>query len=227
MYRIRYSCQDALPIYRRLRPHCVDSDSSHMRFRDQRAPDAAPANQFTIVEFHGNPLPCLSLPFAAECMFRDLAARRINGSGTPDPTYGIGGFSLIPKSEGSLAVSPAGALVVLTTRPQPFAFPVFGVVALRPDGQRDPAFEQRALAALNCGPQFAAGSNPVGVTRWNSGKLLVAMGVTATLDLSAPRTLCVSRLNEDCSLDTSFATNGHLIFQTASLVNPFSVQDSR
>ena len=188
-------------------------------FQDALLVAAAPANQFTVVETHGDPCAAPA-PVCGVLTFRDVFARRINGNGTADPTYGTGGATLIPSSDGSLAISPASALIVLTMRPT-LGLPVFGVAALQPNGQRDPALEQRALDALNCGPQFAAGSNPVGVTRWNGGKLLVAMGVAASLDLSAPRTLCVSRLNEDGSLDTSFASNGHLIFQTASLNDHF------
>ena len=150
-----------------------------------------------------------------------MFSRRINGDGSVDASYGTGGATLIPSSEGSLAISPSGALIVLTIRPQLAAPSIFDVAALRPDGQRDTAFEQLALAALNCGSQFMPGSRPVGVTRWSGGKLLVAMGVAESQSLGSPRTLCVSRLNEDGSLDTSFATNGHLIFQTASLVNHF------
>ena len=188
-------------------------------FQDAMVVTPVPANQFIVVEAHGD--PCAGpAPLCPTLAFRDVFARRINSNGTADPTYGTGGATLIPSSQGSMAVSPVGALSVLTQRPAAAVY-MFGVAALLADGQRDPAFEQRALDALNCGPQFAAGSNPVGVTRWSGGKLLVAMGVAASPDLSAPRTLCVSRLNEDGSLDTSFATSGHLIFQTASLIDHF------
>jgi uncharacterized delta-60 repeat protein len=182
---------------------------------------AAPANRFTVIELHGNDCGPGSLFFCAVRSFKDVFSRRINDDGSVDASYGSGGATLIPFNEGSLAISPSGALAVLTMPPQLAGPSIFGVAALRPDGQRDTAFEQLALAALNCGSQFMPGSFPVGVTRWSGGKLLVAMGVTESQSLGSPRTLCVSRLNEDGSLDTSFATNGHLIFQTASLVNDF------
>jgi uncharacterized delta-60 repeat protein len=189
-------------------------------FQDVMALASAPPSRFTVVEFHGN--PCVGAPiFCNVNTFKDMFARRINGDGSVDASYGTGGAALIPSSEGSLAITPSGAVIVLTMRAQIVAAPIFGVAALRPDGQRDPAYEQNALDALNCGPQFTPGSVPVGVTRLIGGKLLVAMGVTPLASMTPNRTLCVTRLNEDGSLDTAFATNGHLLFQSASLVNHF------
>ena len=190
-------------------------------FQDALLVAAAPANQFTVVETHGN--PCAASPpfFCPEIIFKDVFARRIDGNGAADQTYGTAGATLIPSSEGSMTVSPAGALTVLTMRPQTVAPSVLAVVALRPDGHEDTAFEQRAISALNCGPQFAVGSIPVGAIRWSAGKLLVAMGVSESPNFAPPRALCISRFNDDGSLDTSFATNGHLVFQSASLVNHF------
>jgi hypothetical protein len=117
-------------------------------FQDAMLVAAAPANQFTVVETHGN--PCIGSGFFCGVQsFRDIFSRRINSNGHGDPTYGTGGATLIPFSEGSLAIAPSGALTVLTMRPQLAASSIFGVAALQPDGQRDAAFEQRALDALS------------------------------------------------------------------------------
>jgi hypothetical protein len=88
----------------------------------------------------------------------------------------------------------------------------FGVASLDPAGQRDAAFETRAQAALQCGGRFdppLARINSVGAAgAGNKIVVAAAWGGPSAMEQG----ICVSRLNEDGTIDVSFAEQGHQTF---------------
>ena len=149
-------------------------------------------------------------------------ATRISGDGIVDVTYN-GGFN---GGETPLSFAPTnisleldGALTVIGVQN---VFPAKRMFLARYDasGKPDTSFSQDAVAAsINCGAAYTLPPVSMLTARHSNNRLLVAQqfknGVTQSNDI------CITRLNQDGSRDTTFGTGGQMLVSDAGLANHF------
>jgi hypothetical protein len=136
-------------------------------------------------------------------------------NGAADPAYGTQGLATLAFSQGSLVVSPLGRVTTFAMRPflgtEP---PQFGIAALDAAGARDTGFESRAVAAVNsCAGAFDPAASTIRyVAAAQTGERIVVAARWTRTD--ANQLFCVSRLNADGNLDTTFGVSGHQTFMS-------------
>ncbi|NJD86732.1 MAG: hypothetical protein FIB05_01790 [Betaproteobacteria bacterium] len=139
-------------------------------------------------------------------------AVRLGSRGVVDGSYGNGGAGVVGFERFMQAfVDAAGDVIFLGERRRETAQESFGYMELRrfdARGDEDAQFLHRGRASLDCSLL------PHQTVAWAraalqaDGKLLVAQVIGATAD--APQRLCVSRLNPDGNLDTSYGSGGRV-----------------
>lgn len=160
------------------------------------------------------PRPACALDVATQFLF----AQRIEPGGEIDPTYGVMATVSSDIVQEDVVAAPDGSLTVvgyqyLPALPGETAVRRFDVRGFDADGQI-------FLPWLSARPAFDcnAGDGPPGddarVARQADGRLLVAR--QSTVDGKA--VLCISRLNPDASLDTSFGSGGRLLIDDGRFV---------
>jgi uncharacterized delta-60 repeat protein len=164
------------------------------------------ANRIMVAETRGRicgPEPAL---FCQTIEFRDVVARRLDASGAPDASYGTNGTATLPRSEGAIVIAPDGRVTSFTPQLDvTHNGPLFTVASLDARGQRDTAFEARALASLNGCSAQSQGPYEIGfAVATMSGERYVV----AVRPIVGPDTIVVSRLNPDGSPDTTFGNGG-------------------
>ena len=142
-------------------------------------------------------------------------AQRIDAGGAIDPAYGVMATVSMDIQQQDVVASPDGSLTVVGYQYPPRADftpgdPVFDVRGVDPAGQLfTPWFGARA--AYDCGEEPRPMPGNAKIARQADGKFLIAQQVASNTWGQA----CVSRVNPDATLDTSYGTGGR--FRLAEL----------
>ena len=181
------------------------------------------SGRIAVVEIHRTPCPH---PVFCGTDFGDVVARRIDRNGAADPSYGVAGLATLPFSRGSIVVSPNGRVTSFSRRVVPIAT-IFAVASLDPSGMRDPAYEDRALQAVqSCAGKFfdhieiesvtglAAEDRTLVFAAWSGW--VVEQERVPFLRL-AGNGACLMRLGADGGVDTAFAVDGQQTYMAAAL----------
>jgi uncharacterized delta-60 repeat protein len=139
-----------------------------------------------------------------------MAALRLTPSGALDPSFGSGGWKVIPISSSatgtSLALQSNGDIVLGGSgRDDATGEEALAAVRLLPNGTLDASFGNGGIALVPAGA--AAVANGIGIQP--SGKIILAGTALTTHD-----EFVAARLNTDGTLDTSFGSGG------VELLNP-------
>jgi uncharacterized delta-60 repeat protein len=137
----------------------------------------------------------------------DISVRRLLPNGAFDPGFGVDGETTVDlpgdDQASSVALQADGKIVIVGQTAQNN-----DAVAVRftTDGSLDKAFGDDGIASLN-----AKGiENGAGIALQTDGKVVVVGGTRATL--SDPKDAVIFRLLRNGHLDTSFNSNGRIIF---------------
>ena len=167
-------------------------------------------DHFIVVEFHRN--PCAG-PCRSGTTLPQLVARRIDSRGNVDIAYGQQGFVTLrfAFAQGNVIELPGGRIAAFSSDTSDSGANFFQVSAADETGRVDDAFAQRAIDAVtSCGTRFGMGATSLRrVSAAPAGDKII---VAAQWAYSADGGVCVSRLNADGSLDTSFAADGHRVY---------------
>jgi uncharacterized delta-60 repeat protein len=134
----------------------------------------------------------------------DMIATRLNANGTPDSSFGSGGWAVIPigkSAQGNaIAFQSDGDIVLAGAGRDPVTGTIaLAVARLTPDGVLDPSFGDGGVATVPVGSDAMAN----GVVVQGDGKIVVSG--TALTDHNH---FVAARLNSDGTIDTSFGSNG-------------------
>ena len=159
------------------------------------------------------PRPACALAYTMPFFF----AQRIDTGGAIDPAYGVMATVSMDIVQQDVVASPEGSLTVVghqyppgTT--SPYGDPIFDVRGVDPAGQLDTAWFG-ARPAFDCaGSPYPVPGNAK-MTRQADGKFLIVQQVPRD---PGPH-VCVTRVNPDATLDTTYGTGGRLHLVDARL----------
>jgi uncharacterized delta-60 repeat protein len=161
--------------------------------------------------------PCVGSPFFCSVQsYGDELSYRLLPGGARDPDYGIGGQVQITDTEGpAMVIQPTGEVITFAFVRQLATLPVFKVVALDRNGNRDAAYEARARAAVDCGAALGLPVvSPAAATASGARTIVATRAGTA----GAMR-ICVFRLEADGSPDPTFGSGGYVVVQPPTLTH--------
>ena len=139
---------------------------------------------------------------------------KMREDGSVDVTYGGGEASLGPAST-SISLEPDGSLTVIGVQSYLVARSMT-LARYDPLGQRNLLFNQDAVtAAINCGPAYTTVPDNMLTARHTGNRLLVAQQLTNVLTQN--KDVCVTRLNQDGTRDTTFGSGGQTVISDNSL----------
>ena len=139
---------------------------------------------------------------------------KMRQDGSVDVSYG-GGEASLSLAPTNINLEPDGSLTVIGV--QSF-FGARGMTLARYDplGQRNLLFNQDAVtAAINCGPAYMTVPDNMLTARHTGNRLLVAQQLTNALTQN--KDVCITRLNQDGTRDTTFGSGGQTVISDNSL----------
>lgn len=142
----------------------------------------------------------------------DFGIVRLDTSGDPDPTFGVGGIVLTDffgndDGANSVAIQQDGKIVVAGIATNAVGVGDFALARYDSNGSLDPGFGSGGKVTTDFAGFYDVAN---GVAIANDGKI-VAVGAAA-FDLTYKRDFAVARYNTDGSLDSSFDGDGKATF---------------